>query len=152
MNILNNNEKMYFGIGENAENIGYIAKSYKQATDVLRLQKKKGNKNKVHMYRQLGVYKLLLGIEDKELIKEYYHETIEELIKNDELKGTDYVKVLESYLRNSGSIKAVSEQLFYHKNTVCYKLAKIEEILGCNISFLDKRMTYSLALMLRDIM
>lgn len=149
---LKNNEKIFFCIGENTKNIECIAKSARQALDVLKLQRKKGISDKVSMYRDLGVYKLLLAIEDKELIKKYYQETIEKLIKNDELKGTDYVAVLESYLRNSGSIKAVTEELFYHKNTICYKLGKIEGILGYNISPLDKRMLLSLALMIRDIM
>ena len=120
--------------------------------DVLKLHRKKGSSNEVSMYRDLGVYKLLLAIEDKEIIKEFYQETIKELVQTDELKGSDLVTVLDSYLKNSGSIKAVSEQLFYHKNTVCYKLAKIEEIIGCNLSYMDVRLKYSLALMLREIM
>jgi hypothetical protein len=152
MEILKNNEKIYLCIGENTKNIECIVKSARQAMDTLKIQRKKGLYNKVSMHRDLGVYKLLLGIEDKEIIKKFYNETIAELIKNDELKGTDYVTVLESYLRNSGSIKAVSEELFFHKNTVCYKLSKIEGIIGCNISPLDNRIIYSLALMLKDIM
>jgi hypothetical protein len=152
MEILKNNEKIYFCIGENTKNIESIGKSARQAMDVLKLHRKKGSSNEVSMYRDLGVYKLLLAIEDKEIIKEFYQETIKELVQTDELKGSDLVTVLDSYLKNSGSIKAVSEQLFYHKNTVCYKLAKIEEIIGCNLSYMDVRLKYSLALMLREIM
>ncbi len=151
MEILKNKEKIYLCVGENTKNIECIAKSARQALDVLKLQRKKGLSNEVSMYSDLGAYKLLLAIEDKDIIKKYYRETIEELVKNDDLKGTDYLTVLESYLRNSGSIKAVSEELFYHKNTVCYKLSKIEGILGCNLSYLDNRMTYRLALMIMDI-
>ena len=150
--LLNKKDDIYFCIGETTKNINCIAKSYRQAMDILKLQKRKEESNKISLYSELGLYKLLLSMEDKEVINEYYQETIEPLVKYDQLNGTDYILVLDTYLKYSGSVKEVAAQLFYHRNTINYKLAKIQEILSCDLSQLNTRLIYSIALMLREIM
>ncbi|WP_319200534.1 PucR family transcriptional regulator ligand-binding domain-containing protein [uncultured Ilyobacter sp.] len=148
--ILRNNEEIYFGVGKSTKNAKCIAKSYKRALDVLKLQKS-SNSNEIIMYRQLGLYKLLLSIDDKEIVNEYYQETLEPLIKHDQLSNTDYLEVLDSYIKNDCCVKDVAEQLFYHRNTINYKLNKIQEILSCDLSKLNTRLIYSISLMLNNI-
>lgn len=152
MMLLNDTEKMYCCVGESTKNVKCIGKSYKKALSVLKLQKKREDFNDIAFYRDLGIYKLLLSMEDKEIIKEYYKETIEPLINYDDLNGTDYVLVLEKYLKCNGSVKEVASQMFVHRNTINYKLKKIEEILSCDLSNLNTRLVYSIALMLKEIM
>lgn len=74
-----------------------------------------------------------------------------EIEKNDKLNGTDYLEVLKCYLKYNGSVKAVAEELFYHKNTVGYKLQKIEQFLGDNLSYQSVRLNCNIALMLKEI-
>lgn len=149
--LLSEKEEIYLCIGYNAKNIKCIGKSYQKALNVLKLQKKKGNHNKVTSYKDLGLYKLLLSIEDNEIIKEYHEENLEALIKFDNLNDTDYVDVLRCYLEFNGSVKEVASKLFYHRNTINYKLKKIEEILQCNLSELNIRLKLTVAFMLLDI-
>lgn len=149
--LLSKKNALFIGIGQSTKNIKCIAKSYRKAMSVLTLQKKKDNKNEVVLYRELGLYKLLLSIEDKEVVKEYHQETIGPLIQYDELNGSDYVQVLECYLKCSGSVKEVSERLYVHRNTINYKLNKIEEVLGCDLSDLNTRLVLSIALMVKEI-
>lgn len=44
----------------------------------------------------------------------------------------DIIELIETYEEANGSIKVCSEKLFIHKNTVQYKLNKIEELTGYN--------------------
>jgi type III secretion system FlhB-like substrate exporter len=148
--LLNDNEEIYCGIGKSTLNIKCLAKSYKRASDVLKLQKSSNNKDIV-MYRELGLYKLLLSLEDEEVINDYYKETLEPLVKHDMLNKTDYVEVLDTYLKNNGSLKGVASELFYHRNTITYKLNKIQEILSCDLSELNTKLDYRIALMLKEI-
>lgn len=149
--LLSEKEEIYLCIGYNAKNIKCIGKSYQKAISVLKLQKKKENHNKVTSYKDLGLYKLLLSIEDNEIIKEYHEENLEALIKFDDLNGTDYVDVLRYYLEFNSSVKEVASKLFYHRNTINYKLKKIEEILQCNLSELNIKLKLTVAFMLLDI-
>ncbi|WP_319371873.1 PucR family transcriptional regulator ligand-binding domain-containing protein [uncultured Ilyobacter sp.] len=151
MELLKKEENIYLSIGENTQNIKCLEKSYRKAMNILKLQNRRGKNGEIGVYSNLGLYKLLLSLEDKEVIKEYYCETLGPLVKHDELNGTDYILVLDTYLKHSGSVKEVALQLFYHRNTINYKLAKIQEILSCDLSQLNTRVIYSVALMLRDI-
>lgn len=149
--LLSEKEEMYFCIGYSAKNIKCIGKSYQKALNVLKFQKKKNNYNEVTSYKNLGLYKLLLSLEDNEIIEEYYKENLESLIKFDDLNDTDYVDVLRCYLEFNGSVKEVAARLFYHRNTINYKIKKIEEILECNLSELEIRLKLIVAFMLLDI-
>jgi PucR family transcriptional regulator, purine catabolism regulatory protein len=44
------------------------------------------------------------------------------------------VETLRAYLHHSGNTRAVCEELFIHRNTLSYRLRRIEELLGANLS------------------
>lgn len=145
-------EQCYVGIGRctlNAQNIG---KSYRQACQVLKLQRNMHNDKDVVAYQELGVYKLLMDIENQDVVNEYYAETIQRLVEYDKLNQTNYCDVLQCYLEHSGSVKETAEAMFVHRNTINYKINKIEEMLNCDLSELDTRLLYSIAFMLKKIM
>lgn len=149
--LITGNEFFFISIGNNVSSIYEIHKSYNQALNTIKIQIKKNDQNSIYKYQDLGIYKLLLSIENQSLIKEYYQEVLGEIEKNDKLNGTDYLEVLKCYLKYNGSVKAVAEELFYHKNTVGYKLQKIEQFLGDNLSYQSVRLNCNIALMLKEI-
>lgn len=139
-------------IGQCSKNIKYIYKSYRQAQNVSKLLSYKNSIGDICTYRELGLYKLLLSIEDTTILKEYYSETLDKLYKYDELNNTDYIEVLRIYLENNGGVKDTAETLFVHRNTINYKIHKIEEILNCNLSDLNTRLSYRIAFMIKEIL
>lgn len=145
-------EQCYIGIGRCTQNAQSINKSYRQACQVLKLQKNMHNDQDVVAYQELGVYKLLMDIENQDVINEYYAETIQRLVEYDKLNQTNYCDVLQCYLEHSGSVKETAEAMFVHRNTINYKINKIEEMLNCDLSELNTRLLYSIAFMLKKIM
>ena len=107
------------------------------------------NDKGVVAYQDLGIYKLLMDIENQDVINEYYAETIQRLVEYDKLNQTNYCDVLQCYLEHSGSVKETAEAMFVHRNTINYKINKIEEMLNCDLSELDTRLLYSIAFMLK---
>lgn len=148
--ILKGEEELYISLGERVKNIENISISYKKALNILKIQKRKNTKKQIMSYKELGIYNLFLAVEDKEVLVNFYKDKLEPIIRQDELNKSDYMIVLESYLENNGSIKAVSEELFYHKNTICYKINKIQELINCNLSDLKVRVNLLVALMIKD--
>ena len=65
----------------------------------------------------------------------------------DRLCGTDYVEFINTYLECDGHINKIAERMFIHKNTVHYKIRKIEEILDCDLSRYDVKMYLMIATM-----
>ena len=74
-------EQCYIGIGRCTQNAQSINKSYRQACQVLKLQKNMHNDQDVVAYQELGVYKLLMDIENQDVINESYADTIQRLVE-----------------------------------------------------------------------
>ena len=61
-------------------------------------------------------------------------------------------EVLKKYLQTNGSLNDTANQMYVHRNTINYKLKKIEEILDVDLSSLDFRIHVTLGLYLLDLM
>ena len=99
----------------------------------------------------MGIFKLLMNIEDEEILHEYYEHTIQPIQEYDKKNNSSLTTVLRSYLKNNGSVKETADELFIHRNTVNYKINKIEELLQMDLSSLDTRIQLSVGFMLEDM-
>lgn len=57
------------------------------------------------MYKDMGVYRILLGIEDPTISQDYFDAVLGPLFHYDKEQGTDLVQTLRSYLNNNGSVQ-----------------------------------------------
>jgi purine catabolism regulator len=55
-------------------------------------------------------------------------------------------ETLRSYLRHSGTVRAVGDELFIHRNTLAYRIRRIEKLLGVDLRDGETRATLLLAL------
>lgn len=139
----------YFGIGKHTNNLRTLYKGYEEAKNVAKINRLIRNDNVHIRYSEVGLYRLLLGIENKDLIKEFHDDTIGELEVYDKVNETDYVELLISYFENNCKINETAKNLYVHRNTVNYKINKIEEILDLNLSDIGDRSKIYLSLMIR---
>ncbi len=144
------NRETEIGVGQMTKNIYCIAKSFRQAKSVLDLSQM--HIRETIFYSRLGIYKLLLNIEDRELIKSYVEETIGAILRYDELNENNLMEVLRIYLKYNGSVKDTAEELFVHRNTVNYKIHRIGELLGKSLTDYEVCVQLNIALKLHDIM
>lgn len=61
------------------------------------------------------------------------HPSVVAIHRFDAANGTDYLEVLERYLRCSGSIARTAEELYVHRNTVNNKLLRIRQMLELDL-------------------
>lgn len=141
----------YIGIGQTTKTADCIYKSYANAKNVLKLNKSLGDNNRILNYNDLGLYKVLLSIDDNTIIKKYCDETLGKLIKFDLVNSTDYIGFLRVYLQNNCNSIKTSENLYIHRNTVNYKVHKIEDILGCDLGEMETRTNLYTAFMLINL-
>ena len=148
---LNNNQNYHMGIGKCTKSIRCLYKSFHQAKSIQNLQERNKISKSLISYSKMGIYKLLMGIEDREIVSEYYEQTIEKLIEYDQKNDSDLSIVLRSYLHHNGSVKDTALELFVHRNTINYKLNKAAEILDVDLSMLEVRLQLIVAFMLKDM-
>lgn len=129
-----NGVKINIGIGRYYESIENLPKSYKEALEALNLGKKIVGSGKVIHFNDLGIYKLLLDVTDKNQLKDFALNHLQPLIKQDEQHGTELMATLEAYLRNDKKIYKTAKELFVHRNTIRYRIKKISDILGIDMS------------------
>lgn len=150
--VLHNNhgEMITYRIGTTEVGIEHLYKSYAKACKMT--IKSMNTHNSALYYDDLGLYKVLLDVEHRETLVDFYGEILEPLEAYDQINKTDLMEVLQLYLQNNGSVKTVADLTYLHRNTINYKLNKIAELLEVNLSDLSCRSELSLALAIRDML
>lgn len=140
------------GIGKNLKGITRISESYLQAMWCVKVSDQKELKNCTVNFEDIGIYRLLSLIGDQKELKEYYSETMGVLDEYDRLKGTNFKEVLRLYINSNRSEKKVAEILYLHRNTVNYRLSKIQKILDCDLSQVDVFVKIYLAMCIENLL
>ena len=95
--------------------------------------------------------KILLSVDNPDILEEYYKDMLERLEVYDIENGTEYMEVLRMYLIYDGSIQRVAQETFVHRNTVNYQINKIKKILDMDLNRLEERFKLMLAYQISDI-
>jgi DNA-binding PucR family transcriptional regulator len=99
-------------------------------------------------FEDTGAYRLLLPAmsEDPAELERFYAETIQPLSDYDEQYETELVATVEAYLDNDGNVAATAKQLFTHRHTVRYRLERVRELCGHDVSATEGREKLGLGL------
>jgi sugar diacid utilization regulator len=99
-------------------------------------------------FEDTGAYRLLLPAmsEDPGELERFYEETLAPLAAYDEQYETELVASVEAYLENDGNVAQTAAQLFTHRHTVRYRLERVRELSGHDISSSEGREKLSLGL------
>lgn len=134
------NLPVHAGLGEPFESTGQITRSYSEADSALRvgqsLRTSEGVDGRIHTFATLGVQKLLftLGRESPEVLRGFEESVIGPAISYDQQHGTELVKTLKAYIECDGNASEVAELLHVHKHTVRYRLRRITELTGLDVT------------------
>lgn len=109
------------GVGR-LKNLYESHKSYQEARIALKHSSKN---NKILTYIDSLQLELILESVDNEIKNQYVEKTLQNLDDNE-------IDLLEIYYKNNMSLKQTSEDLYIHKNTLQYKLEKIQQKCGLN--------------------
>jgi DNA-binding PucR family transcriptional regulator len=99
-------------------------------------------------FEQTGAYRLLLSAmsENPSELQRFYGETVEPLVAYDEQYETDLVRTLEAFLEADGNVAGTAQRLFTHRHTIYYRLERVRELSGHDVSSSDGREKLSLGL------
>ncbi len=140
----------HIGIGPCQAGIYNQKSNFEKAVSAMEMAMKTGES--YCCYSKLGLYKLLYAVGDKTVLRSYYNDYIEKLEAYDRENDTQLTALLRSYLDNNGSLQAVSEELYVHRNTVTNQLKKIERITGCNPQSTEDIVKLFIAFSIKDIL
>lgn len=135
------------GVGNISNNLSQVKKSLEQAQQALKFAALEGKPNAIVTYAKLGALKLLLKIHDRQELESFYQETLGPLLTYDQKVGSNLIDTLVVFLKENGQAVKAAEKLFIHRNTLKYRLQRVEGILDLDLSDSDARITIQIALM-----
>ena len=99
-------------------------------------------------FEATGAYRLLLPAmsEDPGELQRFYAETVEPLVAYDEQYETDLVQTLETFLECDGNVANTASRLFTHRHTIRYRLERVRDLCGLDVSSTDGREKLGLGL------
>lgn len=111
-----------------------------QAEQAIDLGTRLGRDGTLVRYDDLGVYRLLLRIDDISELWRFADDVLGPVIEYDTTHKLDLVQTLSMYLRHQGSLKQVARSMYVHPNTVAYRAQRIEKLTGLDLSDSDDRL------------
>ena len=124
------------GVGPTVRELKDVAQSYARAENALRYADVFEERGNVHSYREFILVKMLEDLPETKLadyLADLTDDSFRELFEDEEMLNT-----AEEFLRSSLNVSETSRNLYMHRNTLLYRLDKIEKATGLNIrSFSD---------------
>lgn len=99
----------------------------------------------------LGIYRLLYPLWQSDELESFSHEVLGGLLAYDEKRGGGLVQTLEAYLDLGGGMQEIADRLFIHRNSLIYRLRRIEELTGRMLADPHDRLLLHLALKVRQM-
>lgn len=144
-----NDTKLVLSFGRIYDSSAHIRTSHKEAASALQLARKIDQFRVVH-YQKLGIYYLLLKMQDTDGLHRYYHDCLDPLLEHDRQSNADLVPTLRAYLLCNGNIAKTAQKIFVHRNTLIYRLNQIRDLLACDLEDAWTRMNFFVSLLTMD--
>ena len=126
-----------------------VSKSYKEAKMALDVGKIFYAERNVAAYSTLGIGRLIYQL-PVNLCKIFIDEIFGENVPNDLDEET--LTTINKFFENNLNVSETSRQLFVHRNTLVYRIEKIQKSTGLDLRNFDDALTFKIALMVVNYM
>jgi PucR family transcriptional regulator, purine catabolism regulatory protein len=143
--------KVAVGLGQPAREITSWRSSYRDAVQALELAVRLQTDTPLYI-GDLGVYQLILSLSDREKLTSFKEKTLKSLEEYDHRNHADLIKTLEAFFACHGNLSQTAEMLIVHRNTLLYRMNRINEIAEIDLNRPETRLALHLALTIRRLL
>ena len=136
--------KAVIGIGTVVNNVKEIARSYKEARVALEVGKVFDDEKYILSYEDLGIGRLIYQLPTT--LCELF---LTEVFKKGSIDDLDQeiIFTIQKFFENNLNVSETSRQLYVHRNTLVYRLDKIQKITGLDLRIFDQAIIFKVAMM-----
>ncbi|MBO5987493.1 MAG: helix-turn-helix domain-containing protein [Lachnospiraceae bacterium] len=131
-------------IGTVVQELKDISKSYKEAKMAMDVGKIFYAENPVAAYHALGIGRLIYQL-PVNLCKMFIEEIFGDKIPTE--LDDETLNTLNKFFENNLNVSETARQLYVHRNTLVYRIERIQESTGLNLRTFDDALTFKIAMM-----
>jgi purine catabolism regulator len=139
------------GVGRIAKNLQSIPQAYREAQQALEIGRRLFGEGKLHSFARLGVYRLLFYLNGQSELSDFYHETLGPLLTNDQRNDGSLIETLEGFFYCKCNLSETARHMHLHRNSLLYRLGRIEALLGRSLEDADLRLNLQIALKIHHL-
>ena len=135
--------------GTMVDEIREVSKSYKEAKLALDVGKIFYEEKKIIAYNNLGIGRLIYQL-PMNLCRMFIKEIFEG--RSPEEFDEETLATIRQFFENNLNVSETSRKLFIHRNTLVYRLDKLQKMTGLDLRVFDDAITFKIALMVVEYM
>jgi purine catabolism regulator len=108
-------------------------------------------RTQVATYKDLGSFQLLLSLQDDEALRLFCDSILGPIEASEGHYGGELMRSLEAFIEANGQWERAAKQLYCHRHTLRYRIRRVEELTGRNLSSARDRIEFWLALRGREL-
>lgn len=145
-------EGLCIGVSRSFEDLTAARRYFDQGTAAVQLSQRLELKGSLHFFESLCLFSLFSAIPDRAMLERCIHPAVYQVINYDLENESPLFETLQCYVNCVGDLGGVAEQLFIHRNTVKYRIAKINDLMGMDITQPDNYYSICLSLKLLEFL
>jgi len=139
----------YGGVGRTASELSDWKDSYREAMQSLTMASRLREPAPL-FFGDLSVYRLLFQLEGSPELESFCREVLGPLM---DYEGSgDLLETLDAFCDRLGNLSQTAEKLFIHRNSLLYRMERIQQLAGIDMNNPDTRLAVHLALKIRRML
>ncbi|WP_235504439.1 helix-turn-helix domain-containing protein [Nostocoides sp. Soil756] len=134
------------GVSRLVTSVADLPRAYDEALTAVQVGRQVDGGSGLSHFDRLGIYRLLALVPDSGDLRRFVVESLGELATDDVPENADLRNTLSVLLDTNLNVAETARRLFFHYNTLRYRIAKLERMLGPFTTDPQLRLTLALAL------
>jgi DNA-binding PucR family transcriptional regulator len=123
-----------------------------EARDALRIGRRVHGPGALVRYADLGLYRVLDALRESPELRAFYEQTLGALAEYDRRTGQNLIETLEVFFECHGNLSQTAVKLHHHRNSLLYRIGRIQEISGLSLEDPEARLSLQVALKARRLL
>ncbi len=134
------------GVGQVQADDRSLRRTHEEALEAADIGQRLGPGPRVVCFWDLGLLDWLYRLPPEALPANAYLAKVRVLAEHDRRSNTDLVRTLDAYLRFGGALAEAAAAINIHRNTLLYRLGRVEKITGADLKDVNQRLNFYVAL------
>lgn len=136
---------IFIGIGEPKHNLTQMGESFREARRAIDVGRMYRKEDSVFVFRKLLLERFLADV-PKDMSLKYNAMMFNR--KTARLFNDEMIHTIEKFFENSLNLSETARQLYIHRNTLVYRLDKVQRVIGLDLRAFDDAVTFKMMMLL----